>query len=708
MSDALDKLFRPSSIAVVGASATPGKRGNILIAHLNGICFSGRVYPVNARYDEVLGHKCYASLEALPAVPDVVAVCVGAQDVPDIVEECGRVGVKAVAVVSASFADNGAAGLELQRRMLVAAERYGIAIMGPNGLGLLNRLDSVQYWLIRPPGADYLKRDTPSGASAIVQSGSISMSIMVDARERGLIFDHVISAGNQASIDTADYIEWLLDRSGSPPRVIGAVIEGVGKPEKLKVVCQRALTLGTAIVLLKAGRDASVQEFVASHTGALIGSAEVFDQVLARHGAIVVEDIDEWLEQLLVMAHPVPATGDRWCMITTSGGGNAMIADMANAMNLAIPPATSHLSAAMRKIADRPVLNPLDAGGYYDAPGRYTKAVTAASEDPDLDVVLACLAWYPGADEPSHELLDAALTVAAAREKPIFIFSFSIGPVPENTLSRLRAVGLYPLRGARSTLRAMQRLFWWLNRRASPGAMAPIQATASGGSPSSYVNIDPGIARQALEAAGLAVPTWRYVAGADAAVEAAHSIGSPVVLKVEHADLLHKTEIGGVVLNLSGTQQVTEAFQRLQRDVVPQCGHADARITIQKQMPAGLEVLLSVQRDPIFGLYLAVGLGGIFAELLQDVVVRPLPLRREDIEAMLSELRGFALFSGYRGGRPFDRIALVDAALCLSEFADRHGADLETLEINPMIVLPDRGGAWVADVVMRGVARGKG
>lgn len=705
-SDRLGKLFQPRSIAVVGASNTPGKRGQILIANLRDVGFAGSIYPVNARYDEVLGLKCFPSLAALPAIPDVVAVCLAAEAVPGIIEECGRAGVRSVAVVSAAFADAGPEGLRLQQEMLAAADRHGIAIMGPNGLGILNRLDGVQYWILRPPGPDYLDRSTPSGVSAVVQSGAISMSIMADARERGLIFDYVVSAGNQASIDVADYIEWLLDHPRAEQKVIGAIVEGIGKPDKFRAVCARALRQGTAIVVLKAGRNEATQEFVSSHTGALVGSAEVLDQVLERYGVMSVGDPDEWLEQLVLMAHPLRPAGGSWCMITTSGGGNAVISDLARDLGLAIPPATPQLTAAMRRIADRPVLNPLDAGGYYDAPGRYSKAVGAAVDDPDLDLVIACVAWFPGDDEPSHELLEAGLRAAAERRKPVLIFSFSAGPIPRSTVRRLREAGVFPMRGCRNTLQALRRLVWWLGKRNSPPPALP----TFGGTPEptgANRNLDPGGTRRLLAEAGLSVPPWRTVESAEAAVAESTAFGLPAVLKLEHADLLHKTELGAVVLGLADDAAIAREFRRLRDVVAPKSGLAGTRIAVQKQVASGFEMLLAVRRDPVFGLYLALGLGGVFAELLKDVAVRPLPVERSDVEAMLQTLRGYPLLSGYRGGIGYDVPALIDAALRLATLAAAWGPRLDTIEINPLIVLSAGGGAWVADAVMNGVPEGE-
>jgi acyl-CoA synthetase (NDP forming) len=356
----------------------------------------------------------------------------------------------------------------------------------------------------------------------------------------------------------------------------------------------------------------------------------------------------------------------------------------------------------MKRIADRPVYNPLDAGGYYDAPGRYTKAITGAVEDPALDMAIACVAWYPGDDEAPHELLEAALKAAPTGQKPILVFSFSAGPIPAPTLLRLREAGLYPLRGCRNTLRALQRLGWWLEKRSSRSRALPALAATDPAGNSAAVSIDPAVARRMLVKAGLKIPAWQHVASAGEAVAAAAAIGRPVVLKLEHADLLHKTEIGAVVLGLADDASIEREFRRLRDEVAPKSGLPDSRVTIQKQVASGLEMLVAIRRDRVFGTYLAIGFGGTMAELLDDVAIRPLPLAKSDVEAMLCELRGYRLLSGYRGAAGYDVPALVDAALRLGALAGEWGSRLDTLEINPLILHRESGGAWVADVVMMG------
>jgi acetyltransferase len=693
---ALESLFRPRSIAVVGASNTPGKRGHVLITNLAKIGYAGRILPIHPGYPEVLGHRCYRCLEDLPEAPDVVAVCLAAAAVPEVVERCGALGVKAMAVVAAGFADAGPEGAALQARMLDAAARHGIHIMGPNGIGIVNRLDRVQYWMSSPRDAAYAET-APSGVSCVLQSGALGLTVTTDGLERGLALDYVVSAGSQVSLDIADYIDWMLEDARSGTKVIGAILEGIVKPDAFRQVARRALAKGVALVVLKSGRSAATGSFIASHTGALVGAADVADQVFAREGVIAVRDMDEWTEQIVLHAHGRRPRGDTWFMQAPSGGGNAICIDIAEEIGLAVPPATEVVTRAMREIGDRPVLNPFDSGGYYDAKGVAGKALRAAIADPAVDAVVGWLSMWPEATRGHNDILKAFAEAAPKTEKPVVMFSFTAGPVGDHARSVLRAGGLYPLKGARASMLALKRWLWWhakrrSRREAAAHALPAIAMPAKGGS------LHPDAARALLSSAGLALVPTQVVVDGEAAAAYGAARGGPIVLKLEHPDLLHKTEHGAVAVNLADPARIRAEAGRLLA-LRARIGLPDATLVAQDMLQGGAELLLAARHDAVFGPHVVVGLGGVMAELFRDVSLRPAPVTPVEAGAMLRELKGFALLDGFRGGARHDLAAVADAIHRLSLLAAALGPRLDTIELNPVIALPGGGGAFAVDVV---------
>lgn len=690
----LGAIFAPRSIAIIGASQDATKIGGRPVELLRRFGFPGTIYPVNPRASEVQGVPAYQSVAALPEAPDLAIIAVSAEAAGDALDACAAKGVKAAVIFSSGFAELGEAGVVMQDRLRDIARRSGMRVLGPNCLGAASVAERsiATFSVVLENG---LPPIGPLGIAS--QSGNLGSYTALLARERGIGASRFITTGNECDIDIADAIAFLARDDAT--KVILCVLETCRDAARLIAALEMAREAGKPVIVLKIGASEAGQAAAASHTGALAGSDAVFDAVFRRAGAVRVDSV----EQLLDLGHAVAVLGDRLpksrrtMLLTASGGFGVLLADAASTAGLSLP---SPSEGTQRRILDvvpyASPRNPVDATAQMSSRPAILEAILAALlEDDACDALLVLMSaslYLPrlrGVYMP---------TLRAVREKhPDKVVMLAVHGPPD-AVAELTAMGFPVVDGVGPSTRTLAGLCDLAAARSLPPLPAALPPAAS--LDVAALRTEAG-AKRALAAAGVPVLPERVVGTAAAAAEAATAMGFPVVLKVVSPDLPHKTEVGGVVLGLGNAEAVAAAHDAMLANVVAAAPRARIEgVLVSPMVTGGTEMILGATRDPVFGPVVLVGLGGIFAEVIQDVAVRPAPVNEAEAMAMLRSLKAFPILDGARGRPKADLAAAATAIAALSRFAAQHGADIAEIDINPLLVRAVGAGAVALDALI--------
>lgn len=684
--DGLDALFRPASVAIVGASADPNKVGGRPLAFLLKAGWRGRLLPVNPNAREVQGVPAYAGLEAIEGPIDQAIVAVPAPQVMAAVEQCLARGVRALQVFSAGFGE-GPAAAALQQRLRERAAAAGARLLGPNSLGLFNAADGFFGTF-----ATALDGAWPRAGSVGVatQSGAFGSYFFGLAQRRGLGFSHFVATGNEADVDVADCIGWMVQDPAT--RVIVTAIEGCRDGRRFARALQAARAAGKPVLAMKVGASAAGAQAAATHTGALAGADRVFDAVLREAGAFRAGSLQALVDAAYVATiGPLPA-GRRLMVVTTSGGIGVLAADAAEAASMTLPPVGDAALAAMRRVA--PLAdgrNPVDtSAGILGDLSAYARIAACALEATPVDAVLCFLAHVPR--NPAHwaQLRAPLAALRAAHPRQTFAVA---ALADEAVTAELEAQGFAVFADPGAAVHALASC---APRPATePGAASPEgPALALPAGP-----LSEHAAKQALAAAGIAFAPERFVRDADEAVAAASALGWPVVLKIVSPDIAHKTEAGGVVTGLADEAALRAALPAMrQRVAAARPGARLEGFVLARQLAGGVEVLVGTRRDPVFGPVVTVGAGGVLAELLDDVCVRPAPVDAAAASRMLHATRVGRLLAGWRGAPAADEAALARQVARLSQLAWAARERVAAIELNPVLARPD--GAFALDALI--------
>lgn len=690
----LGAILAPRSIAIIGASQDATKIGGRPVELLRRFGFPGAIYPVNPRAPEVQGLPAYRTIQAVPEVPDLAIIAVAAEGAPDALEGCAAKGVAAAVIFSSGFAELGEKGEALQARLREIAHRTGIRVLGPNCLGAASMAERsiATFSVVLEAG---MPQAGPIGIAS--QSGNIGSYTMLLARERGIGVSRFMTTGNECDVDIADGIAYLARDPAT--RVILCVLETCRDAPRLMAALEEARQARKPVVVLKIGASEAGQAAAASHTGALAGSDAVADAVLKRAGAVRVHSVEALLDlghAAAVLGERLPA-GRRTMLLTASGGFGVMLADAASAAGLSLPsPSEATQSRILSVVPYASPRNPVDATAQMSSrPEILSEILAALLEDDGCDALLLLL---------SASLYLPRLraiympTLRAVREKhPDRVMMLAVHG-PADAIAELTAMGFPVVDGVDASTRALAGLCALSEARRLPAPPAP---PAPGPTIDLAALATEAGAKQALAAAGLPVLPERVVADAAGAVAAATSMGFPVVLKIVSPDLPHKTEVGGVVLDLRDAAAVADAHDAMLARV--RAAAPAARIDgvlVSPMVTGGVEMILGTKRDPVFGPVVLVGLGGIFAEVLQDVALRPAPVEEAEAMAMLRSLKAFPVLDGARGRPKADLRAAASAIAALSRFAAQHAADIAEIDINPLLLRPEGQGAVALDALI--------
>ncbi|MFE0035803.1 acetate--CoA ligase family protein [Streptomyces sp. NPDC059015] len=685
----LDRFFRPEAVAVVGASDTDGRPNTGITRQLIAWAerVGARLHPVHPTRTAVFGLPCVPSVAELPEPVDLAVLLVG--DPLPVIEELGRAKVKFAVAFASGFAETGEAGADAQRRLAAAVERSGLRLLGPN-----TNLNAFERF-----------RDDLEGPAIalITQSGHQGRPVFA-MQELGVRLSHWAPTGNEADLETADFISYF---SGRPE--VGAIacyVEGLKDGRSFLLAADRAARNRVPIVAVKVGRTETGARTAASHTGKLTGADQVVDAAMRQYGVIRVDGLDQLQDTAALLARARRPTADGVVVYSISGGTGAHFADLATAAGLRLPPLSEDRQNELHQWIPGylSVANPVDNGGHPVGDWRGRRIIDAILADPGVGVLICPITgpFPPMSDKLAQDLVDAA---EATDKLVCVVWGSPVGTEDAYRTTLLGSSRVATFRTFGNCITAVKAYFD--HHRFTAGYRSPFDEAPRTLSPSfrkAQALLRPGhrlsehAAKQLLRAYGIRVPREQLVTSAAAAVRAAGLVGYPVVMKASAPQLAHKTELGLVKIGLTSASQVRDSYREL-TDIARYEGVDLDGVLVCQMVERGVEMVVGVTRDELFGPTVTVGLGGVLVEVLRDVTVRVPPFGEDQARSMLSELRGRALLDGVRGGPPVDVDALVEVVLRVQRMALELGGDLSELDINPLMVLPRGQGAVALDAL---------
>ena len=677
----LDSLLNPRSIAIIGASADLSRVNGRPLKHLLDKGYAGRIYPVNPKYAAINEVPCFASVADIPGPVDLAIIAVPAKFVASTLRELGQCGARSVIVFSSGFAEIGEAGRVLEAELGAIAREFGMRLCGPNCLGLINAFERVIATF-----GQYADGVTPPGPVAFVtQSGAFGTAIAALARRRELGLGYFVNTGNECDVTFAQIMREVL--ADKRIRVGAGYIEGLREGAGMLDLAEFALAAGKPLVLAKVGRSSSGARAAASHTGSLAGADAVFDGVIRQHGIVRARNEEHMLDIVEAFTYCELPQGTGVGIVTQSGGAGVLMADRAEELGLAVPVLGAATQQALQ--ASIPGFgtcgNPVDVTGQFVAdPALLRDSVRIVLADPAVHVGII---WLQLMDAYVDKLITIFEEIKAAADKPFVVCWVAAS---DYALQALRARGIAVLRGAEPAVDAIAALAWygaarqhWQADRAAHRLLTPPRLELpSGAGPVSTIE-----GATLLQSCGVGLARAQFATTAAQAVACAERIGFPVALKIESPDILHKTDVGGVALGLEDSAAVIGAFAQVVANAqrLAPAARIDG-VIVQQMAPDGIDMVIGLHNDPVFGTVVMAGLGGIHIEVLKDIAFRKAPVTVTEAGRMLDELKGRAILDGVRGSPGADKAALAHLISAVSQFGAAAGSRLTELDLNPVRV----------------------
>jgi acyl-CoA synthetase (NDP forming) len=674
-------LLAPRNVVIVGASERSAwSQGSF--SNFERLGFEGRVHLVNRNGGTVHGQTAYTSCTEIGEPVDLALLLIGARAVPDALRDIAAAGIRSAVVLAAGFNEIGEVGQARQRQVTDLAGELGVTCVGPNCLGFINLVDKVPAWSGR------MAELTPGGMAVVSQSGATAHTIAAFAAEQNIGVSHVVSTGNESRVDTTTVAALLIE--DERVRSVAMFMESIRDVGTFRSLARRAAELGKPVVVLKVGSSELAADIARSHTGALVGDDRLVDAALRQFGVIRVRS----LEQLVVTAGLLSRTGPlgpgSLGVVSMSGGACDLVADRAEALGVSLPPLAVATRTRLAEFLPEfcTLRNPLDATGAASArPELFRDSISAIADDPSIAIV-AAIHVLP-TDERGESIKERLRIVAPAladSATPAVLVDQTISTIEPATVRSLEQLGIpLAMTGLDHFVEATgHAIRWsqWLRQDRIPTdtAVDVLEVADTDRVWSEAESLD------LLVRHGVAAAPYALVATEEDAIEAADRMGLPVVVKVVSRDIVHKSDVGGVVLNLGSPEAVRRAYQRVKAAVKAVPGARFEGALVSSMRPSGVEMIVGVVRDEQWGLTLAVGFGGVLVHVMDDTALRPLPVSDNDVRQMLAELRGKALLDGVRGSKPVNQDALAAMILNVARLAERLGHSLESLEINPFRV----------------------
>lgn len=689
----LEEIFAPKSVAVVGASPDPARLGHVVLKNIITNGYSGRIYPIHPSAAHVLNHRAYKTVLDIDGPIDVAVIVVPPQHVLGVVEECGQKRVKGLIVITAGFKEVGGEGKELERQLLAMVRQYGMRMVGPNCLGVIDTISKLNatFAALMPE---------PGNIAFMSQSGAMCTAILDWSKVQGIGFSRFVSLGNKADVDEVALLRaWNRDEHS---KVILAYLEGISDGPGF-IAAAREVTKQTPVVAIKSGTTAAGTKAASSHTGSLAGSESAYEAAFSQSGILRARTMNELFDLALLFAYQPPIQGNRVAIVTNAGGPGIIATDAVERSGLVMAQFTQETIESLR--AKLPptanLFNPIDVIG--DARSdRYEVGLKAALADPNVDGVIVLLTPQAQSDLP--ETVQVISDLSRRQSKPVvtsFMGGYSLGKALELLSKNQIPNYTFPERAVQS-LAAGYRQYRWSQRpqptyRSFEVDKERVRALFASVREAGRVELGEIEAREVIEAYGMRLPKSRLARSPDEAAQIGAEFGYPVVMKISSPDILHKSDIGGVKVGIADASAARDTYELIEyraRKYSP-----DARIwgvLVQEMVRKGREVLVGVTRDPQFGPLVAVGMGGIYVEVLKDIAFRLAPISEEEVHEQIQSIRTYPLLRGVRGEPPADIAAVEDTVLRVSQLVCDFPEIVE-MDINPLVVHNQGEGAIVLD-----------
>jgi acetate---CoA ligase (ADP-forming) len=696
----LDYFFAPASIALIGASRDHEKIPGRLLSMLRKNEYPGQIYPVNPNYADIDGLTCYKSIADIGAPIDLAVVIIPARAVLSALEQCAAGGVKNAIIISSGFAEEGGDSAAMQDAIATLAKRTGMRISGPNAEGFFSQVQRVAATF--SPAVDVKPGVVPLVATTrrigiVAQSGGIGFAYYNRARALGIAVSYVVSTGNETDLGAGEFLDYLVQDASTD--VILLFIEGIRDVEKFLAAARRAAELRKPVIVTKVGRSGAGERAAASHTASMAGWSAAYDAVFAKYGFIVSNDLDEALTIAAVLAsNPLPK-GDRVAVVTVSGGAGIWGADAVALRGLQVPELSQPIQAEIKTLMPSygTARNPIDVTAQGVTSGGLQKSVDLLAVCDEVDAVLVVLSLSSEVRMPFKEA--ELKPVLAARHKPVVFYSYTL---PSDFARReLAKSGVVVLSGLTHVGVALRQLVDYASfglpkpddearlpaRDLSVFLKAPVLSEAD--------------SKALLRAAGIALPDEVLVKEKSELDAAIARVGLPTVMKIQSPDIPHKSEVGGVRVNITTKGEVFLAFEQLLNNARKHRPEAAIQgVLVGRLAKKGVEIIVGTIVDRTFGPMVMVGLGGITTELFRDVIYRPAPVSAAEAEAMLSALKAAPLLNGFRGAAKADVGALSQLIADISVLAARHAREIAEIELNPVLVHGEGQGVTIVDALV--------
>ncbi len=696
----LEHFFKPESVAVVGASREEGKVGHDVLVNLMDDGFDGPVYPINPKADEIHGLSCYPDITSVGESIDLAIIVLPAKLVLKIIDQCAEAGVDSVIIISAGFKEVGEQGAEMERELSRKCEQYGIRCIGPNCLGVISAPHGLNAsFSATSPNAGNVAFLSQSGAF-----GTAMLDWLVSSQAQGLGISRFISYGNKADVDETDLIQALGEDEETD--VILGYIESIDDGQKFMRVA-REVTQKKPVVILKSGRTSAGAQAASSHTGSLAGSDNAYDAAFRQCGVIRPDTVEKFFDCVLGFARQQPPTGSSVAVVTNAGGPGIMATDAIEDSSLQMASLSESTTDQLKDPlpAEASLGNPVDVIGDARA-DRYEAAIEACINDDNVDSLLTIIT-----PQTSTQIEKTATVIGEAAQnsdKPV-LASFMGGDSAERG-----AHGLQPLHvpnythpdRAVAVLDSMARYGARRQQVENPDLdydfnTTKIDAVLDDAARKGMDELGERQAQKIIRNAGIRLPATELASTADQAVQAAQTIGYPVVMKISSDDILHKSDAGGVKVGMEGSEEVREAYSQIINSARDYDPDADIDgVLVQEMISGGSEVIVGMNRDPQFGPLIMFGLGGIYVEVLKDVSFRVAPLTKTDAREMIDDIQSSRILKGFRGEAPRDLDALAEVILRLSQLSVDY-PQLAECDMNPLLVFPEGEGIAALDVRFR-------
>jgi len=696
----LDTFFSPDSIALIGASRDSEKIPGRLLSMLRKNEFPGELYPINPNYRDIDGLTCYPSIAAVGQPIDLAIVSIPARAVLGALRECAAAGVKNAVIISSGFAEEGGVSAAMQDAIADLARTTGMRISGPNAEGFYSEARRVAATFsptvdVKPDGPRLVA--TTRRIGIVAQSGGIGFAIYHRARALGIALSYVVSAGNESDLGAGEFLDYMVQDTSTD--VILLFIEGIRDVEKFLAAARRAAEAGKPVIVTKVGRSGAGERAAASHTASMAGWSAAYDAVFAKYGFIVSNDLDEAVTIAAVLTtNPMPK-GDRVGVLTVSGGAGIWGADTVSMQGLQVPELSESIQAEIRALIPSygSARNPIDVTAQGVHSGGLQKSIDLLSVSDEVDAVLVVLSLSSDTRMPFKQA--ELKPVIAAQNKPIVFYSYTLPS--QFARVELAASGVVVLSGLTHVGVAMRHMVQRAKFRLAPSAEAPASALRDISAYLKSATLSESDSKALLRDAGIALPDEVLVAEKTALDAAIARVGLPLVMKIQSRDIPHKSEVGGVRVNIATKGEAFAAYQMLLDNAHRHRPNADIQgVLVGPMAKKGVEIIVGTLLDATFGPMVMVGLGGITTELFRDVVYRPAPVGAAEATAMLAELKAAPLLSGFRGAAKSDIPALSQLISQLSLLATRYSEQVSEIELNPVLVHPEGQGATIVDALV--------